>query len=80
VKDNCKPYFDFRDTLSEYRGIVVKGEAILIPKSERRTVKRQLHSSHSGSDSMLLRARGTVYRPGMAAELKQLASTCEACQ
>lgn len=81
VKDSCKPYFDIRDNLSVYEGSVVKGESIVIPKSERQDIKRKLHSSsHSGYDSMLRRARGSVYWPGMNAELKQLASTCEPCQ
>lgn len=43
-------------------------------------MKRKLHSSHCGYDSMLRRARGSVFWPGMNAKLKQLASTCEPCQ
>lgn len=80
MKDSCKTYFDIRDHLSVYEGIVVKGESIVLPKSERQDIKRKLHSSHSGYDSMLRRARGSVYGPGMNAELKQLASNCEPCQ
>lgn len=80
VEDLCKPYFDIRDTLSVYEGIIVRGEAIVIPKSLRHVVKQRLHSSHSGYDSMLRRARGTVYWPNMNSDLKQLAESCEACQ
>lgn len=35
LKDCCRPYYDIRDTLRVYQGIVAKGEAIVIPKSQR---------------------------------------------
>lgn len=41
VRDSCTPYFDFRETLSVHEGIVIKGEAIVIPKNERQIVKPQ---------------------------------------
>ncbi|XP_061177788.1 uncharacterized protein K02A2.6-like [Saccostrea echinata] len=80
AKESCQPYFDFRDSLSVYDGIIVKGESIIIPKSERQDIKQRLHSSHNGYDSMLRRARGSVYWPGMNVELRQLASSCKPCQ
>lgn len=80
MKDSCKPYFDIRDNLSVFEGIVVKGEFIVILKNERQDIKQKLYSLHGGYDSMLRRARGSVYWPEMNAELKQLASTCEPCQ
>ncbi|XP_014675268.1 PREDICTED: uncharacterized protein K02A2.6-like [Priapulus caudatus] len=74
------PYFDLRDSLSCVDGIIVKGEAIVIPSKLRPSIKARLHSAHLGYDSMLRRARGTVYWPGMAGDIKQLADTCETCQ
>lgn len=55
-----------------YNSIVVKGEAIEIPKSLRRDVKHRLHSAHLGYDSMIRRARGTIFWPKHA-ETRQLA-------
>ena len=69
-----------RDTLSHQDGIVLKGEAIVIPKSLRKDIKQRLHSAHMGYDSMLHRARGTVFWPGMNSEIKQLADKCDICQ
>ena len=54
------PYFDVRDSLSVVDGILVKGEAVVIPMAMRPSIKRRLHSAHLGRDSMLRRARGTV--------------------
>ena len=45
------PYFEYRDELSISDGIIVKGEAILIPKSLRTDMKTRLHSAHLGYDS-----------------------------
>ena len=74
------PYFDVRDCLSVVDGILVKGEAVVVPMALRPSIKRKLHSAHLGRDSMLRRARGTVYWPSMASDTKQIADICEKCQ
>ena len=61
-------------------GILVKREAVVIPQALRPSVKRRLHSAHLGRDSMLRRARGTVYWPNIASDIRQIADMCETCQ
>ena len=63
-----KPYFDVRDTLSHQDGVILKGERIMIPKSLRDITKKRLHSAHLGYDSMMRRARDTVFWPAMSHE------------
>ena len=55
-------------------------EAVVIPQSLRPAIKRRLHSAHLGRDSMLRRARGTVYWLNIASDIKQIADMCETCQ
>ena len=74
------PYFDMRDSLSIVDGILVKGEAIVIPSELRASIKKRLHSAHLGCESMKRRARGIVFWPGMAHDIKQLADSCETYQ
>ena len=69
-----------KDTLSTEDGILYKGEQIIVPRSLRAEVKQKLHAAHLGYDSMMRRARSTIYWPGMKDEIKQLAETCDACQ
>ena len=69
-----------RDSLSIVDGILVKGEAIVIPSELRASIKKRLHSAHLGCESMKRRARGIVFWPGMAHDIKQLADSCETCQ
>ena len=80
VQNDLRPYFDVRDTLSHQNGIILKGERIVIPASLRDTTKKRSHSAHLGYDSMMRRARDTIFWPGMAKEVRQLAENCEACQ
>jgi hypothetical protein len=49
-----------RDELSVVDGVIVKGEAIFIPKMLRAEMKSRLHSSHLGYDSMMRRAGNTI--------------------
>ena len=74
------PYFDARDCLSIVDGILVKGEAVVVPMALRPSIKRRLHSAHLDCDNMLRRARGTVYWPNIAGEIKQIADMYETCQ
>ena len=75
-----RPYFSFRDTLSHDNGLIVKGERIFIPFPARAQIEAQLHSAHLGYDSMLRRARDTMFWIGMRNDIKQLADNCDVCQ
>ena len=69
-----------RDELSVVDGVIVKGEANFIPKMLRAEMKSRLHSLHLGYDSMMRRARNTIFWPGITKDVKQLADNCEICQ
>ena len=58
----------------------MKGERVFIPKCLRRKIKTQLHAAHTGADSMIRRAKETVFWFGLPNELRQLAQSCEICQ
>lgn len=73
------PYWNCRDELSTYNGIVFKGERICIPKSMREKMLRIIHSSHLGIVKCKQRARDVVYWPGMNKEIEDIVGKCEAC-
>jgi hypothetical protein len=79
VPNSALPFFDMRDELSVVDGVIVKGEAIFYPKILRAELKSRLHSSHLGYDSMMRSARNTIFWPGIARDVKQLAENCEIC-
>lgn len=75
-----RQYFDFRDTISHSNGLLLKREAVIIPKALRKEMKTRLHKVHFGHDSMMRIARGTIFWPGLRSNVKQMADCCEICQ
>ncbi|CAC5410926.1 unnamed protein product [Mytilus coruscus] len=73
-------YFDIRDELTLQNGLLFKGERVIIPKSLRTDMIKKIHSSHIGIEGCLRRARESLYRPGMNAEVKDFIQRCETCR
>ena len=73
-------YHNMRDILSYEDGIILKGEAILIPSALQGDITKRLHSAHMGYNSMIRRARSLVYWPSMSRDIKQVVDTCAPCQ
>ena len=73
-------YFSMHDELAVHGGLIFRGECVIVPHVMREHIKKRLHLSYLGADSMVRRARECVFWPGMSAESKQLAGDCEACQ
>ena len=55
---------------SAYWSILLKREADVIPSELRTSITMRLHSAHLGYDSMLRRARGNVFWPGISSDIK----------
>jgi hypothetical protein len=63
-------FWDFRDELSTYNGVIYHGERIIIPA---------IHSSHMGILKCKQRARELVYWPGMNKQIEDVVSRGSAC-
>ena len=74
------PYFSFRDELAVHEGLVFRGERVIIPMSERATLKVKIHSSHLGIDGCLRRAKESIFWPNMAQEIRDFISKCHVCR
>ena len=77
---DVKPFFNFRQELSLFDDLILKGNCIVIPYSLRREMKNLLHNGHIGIVKMKTLARDSVYWPGMSSELEELVQNCNACQ
>ena len=60
-----QPYFPVRDTLTTHDGLIMKGEREWIPSELRSQMKAHLHLAHLGYDSMIQRARDTIFWLGI---------------
>ena len=79
-----RPFYNVRDRLAVSRGLVTyvyeEGHVrLVIPEGLRRQVAASLHASHQGLDSMLRRARQSVYWPGLEGDLQHHRSSCDTC-
>jgi transposase InsO family protein len=72
-------FWDFRDELSTYHGIVFRGERICVPKSMRCEMLKIIHSTHMGMVKCKQRARDLVFWPGMNKQIEEVVSKCVAC-
>ncbi|KAK7105231.1 hypothetical protein V1264_016637 [Littorina saxatilis] len=72
-------YFSFRDEISVQDGLIFKGERVVVPISMRHEMKTAVHSTHSGIDGCLKRARECLFWPGMSGDIKHFISSCEVC-
>jgi len=73
-------YWNFREELTIEDGLILKGERIVIPPTLRPEILNTLHKGHLGQEKCLLRARTTVFWPGITKDVTNLVKTCEACQ
>ena len=73
IKDcphSIQSYWYFRDQITCEDGIIYKGTRLIIPKSERASTLKVLHMRHYAIDKMSLRARETVYWPGISEDIR----------
>ncbi|KAK2556143.1 Uncharacterized protein P5673_021722 [Acropora cervicornis] len=75
-----QPYYDERSELIESKGLVFRGEQLVVPLSLRKDMLSQLHRSHIGIGGCIRRAREILYWPRMNAEIRDFVSRCTICQ
>lgn len=80
VKEQARQYWNFRDELSEYDGILLKGHKVIIPASEKLNILAQLHAGHQGIQRTIAIARNHVFWLNMAKDITEFIGRCSACE
>ena len=80
LSNDMKPYWDFRDELAIYDGIIFKGERVVIPKSMQSDMLHLIHYSHQGLVKSKQLARDVIFWKGMNMQIEDLISKCATCQ
>lgn len=80
VPEECKPYFSYREDLTEYEGLILKGQQVVIPKSLRTEMLERIHYGHLGIQKCKLRARESVFWPFMSKEIQDVVESCSTCK
>ncbi len=80
VPQCCLPYWKHRDSISIDNGLLTYGTRLIIPKAERETVLKSIHTGHLGIEKCKRRARDSVYWPGIESQIAQTVIDCVPCQ
>ena len=73
------PYWQHRETLTVKDSLVLWGEALVIPPTERERTLHQLHQFHQGITKSQLLAHGSFFWPGINKTIEEVVCQCEAC-
>ena len=73
-------YWSYHDELGILDGLILNGTRIVVPSECRDEILTQLHEGHFGIDCTNLRARNSVYWPGINKGIENLVKACEICQ
>ena len=73
------PYWQHRETLTIKDGLVLQGEALVIPPTKRERVLQQLHQIHQGITKSQWLARGSFFWPSINKAIEEVVCQCEAC-
>ncbi|CAB3252663.1 unnamed protein product [Arctia plantaginis] len=79
LDNKLKPFWECKEELVVNFGIVWRGCRVVIPKSMRYKMLKNIHSSHLGIEKCKLRARQIMYWPNMNTQLIDYLSKCQAC-
>lgn len=79
IINEVKPYWNYKENLTETFGIVWKDQRIVIPKILRKEILKKLHIGHMGLEKCKLRARESVFWPGLNNDLQNMIHNCDIC-
>ena len=79
IPTEIRQFWDVRDHLGAFDGVVLFKDRIVIPNNLRQRVLENLHSAHQGVSSMFSRAQTIVYCPGMSSDIEEAHSRCRTC-
>ena len=78
--EDIVPFWNFRDGIVVFNGVLLKGNRVIIPKNMQEEVLMKIHTGHQGIEKCRLRARDTVYWCGINADIDNMIKKCNACQ
>ena len=71
VPQALQPYHGQHDSLTVEDGLILHGEAIIVPPCERKKVLEQIHQGHLGTSKCQYRVRQCVYWPSINKDIEQ---------
>ena len=79
VPQEIQKYWTFHEELTIKDRLILKGTRIVIPDKMREDILKQIHEGHLGFNKCQMRAKETVYWPGLIDQLENLILNCQLC-
>jgi len=79
LSGNLKPYWSVKDELTIHNGLLLRGNRIVIPSSLQEDILQKLHEGHQGIVKTQLRARTSVWWPGVTKQIQCFIQKCKTC-
>ena len=79
VPQEIQKYWTFHKEFMIEDGLILKGTPIVIPDKMREDILKQIHEGHLGFNKCQLRAKETVYWPGLNDQLENLILNYQLC-
>ena len=73
------PYWQHHETLTIEDGLVLHGEALIVPPSERKRILHQPHQFHQGITKAQLLVHRCMFWPGINKAIEEVVHQCETC-
>ena len=73
------PYWQCHETFTIEDGLVLCGESLIVPPSERERILHQLHQFHQGITKSQLLMHGCIFWPGINKAIEEVVCQCETC-
>ena len=73
------PYWQHTETLTIEDGLVLQGEALVIPPTKRERTLHQLHQFHQGITKSQFLVCGSFFLPSINKAIEEVVHQCEAC-
>ena len=80
INPRITQYWNFRDEISYFDGLLLKGEKVIVPRSMQKAIIEQIHQkSHLGINKCINRLKDVFFWSGMSAQIKDIISQCSIC-
>ena len=79
LPSKIQPYWTFREELTIENGLILKGTRIVVLSTQQVEILTFIHEGHLGLTKCKLRAKKTVYWPGLNDQLEKLVLNCQLC-